>query len=435
VNRSKIARGQHVKGPTCKESIMANSARQFSISIAPNHLRTSLFTLALVLALSATPAAQAQTYQVLYAFHGADGSSPVGITMDRAGNLYGATYAGGSSGSGTVFQLIHRGSGWVLNPLHQFAGGNDGLNPDAKVVFGPDGTLYGTTYAGGNHGNCPEGCGTVFNLRPPPNVCRTTLCPWTENVIYRFEGGTQDGGSPASDVTFDANGNFYGTTYFGGNSPLCNDGGCGTVYEFSPSNGGWTETIIYSFVAGGPAHPFTGVVLDNLGDLYGTTTFTSAVYELTPSGNGWSETTLFDFDDLGSGGVIRDSSGNLYGITGQGGVDPGIVYELSSTGGGWTLTQLYNFGSGGEMPNTTLAMDAAGNLYGVTTTGGQSGFGTVFKLTKSGGSWTYTLLYNFPGGLHGLNPMGQVILDSSGNVYGVAEGGQFGDGVVFEITP
>src|SRR5208337_214121 len=119
------------------------------------------------------------------------------------GNLYGTAVEGGNSscyssfGCGTVYKLTHQGSGWIFNLLYTFNGDNDGVYPRARVIFGPNSTLYGTTEEGGNPScNAPYGCGTVFNLRPSPTACKTALCPWTETVLYRFAGGA-DGAFPA----------------------------------------------------------------------------------------------------------------------------------------------------------------------------------------------------------------------------------------------
>ena len=178
--------------------------------------------------------AQGQTYNVLYAFHGGnDGALPAaGLTIDGRGNLYGTTSQGGGEHGG-VFQLVHSGDGWSLNPLHVFEGTPDGIAPQARVIFGPDGTLYGTTVAGGTDNCVGPGCGAVFNLRPPASVCKTVLCPWTETVIYSFQGGEFDGARPYSEVTFDREGNLYGTTQEGGSLPNC----VGNSYKRSTSGG------------------------------------------------------------------------------------------------------------------------------------------------------------------------------------------------------
>ena len=133
---------------------------------------------ACVLILMFAPAAHGQTLKVLHTFSGPDGLSPYsGVTMDRAGNLYGTTYAGGSTQLGTVYELKRSGSNYTHNQLHVFTGGNDGEQPYGGVVFGPDGALYGTTWAGG-----ASGAGTAFALRPQASFCRTVLCPCIERV-------------------------------------------------------------------------------------------------------------------------------------------------------------------------------------------------------------------------------------------------------------
>lgn len=420
---------------------------------------TSLFLSALflgALTIIATQAVQAQTYTVLYNFTGGqDGALPsAGVTMDAAGNIYGTTFQGGLYDFGTVFRLIHKGSAWVFSPLYTFTGGNDGADPDARVVIGPNGSLYGTTAEGGG-GNCYSGagCGTVFNLKPPASACKAALCPWAESVLYAFPGGS-DGVQPLSDLVFDQAGNLYGTTSLGGmmQANCHNIGGCGLVYKLTPSNGDWTESVIHSFTGGNDGFtPYSGLVFDQAGNLYGTTRHgggpgcallgCGTVYQLTPSGSGWTENVIYRFtggDDGDDpwGGLILDQSGNLYGTTVSGGDGGGgTVYELAPSTGGWTLTTLYSF-SGSDGSYASLTMDASGNLYGTTFGDGAYGYGNVFKLTPSNGGWSYTSLHDFTSGSYGYRPRGSVILDANNNIYGTAyEGGIYGYGVVFEITP
>src|SRR5208283_5470708 len=223
------------------------SRSQHRIWICGISLRAAAAGLALVVAFGltvvATQAAHAQpTYKVLHNFTGGqDGGGPsAGLTMDRAGNLYGVTYDGGS-GYGAVFKLKRVGSAWLFSPLYSFAGGNDGAGPNlAPLVFGPDGSLYGTTYQaadGGCYGG--NGCGTVFKLQPAAAACKTALCPWTETVLYRFTGGS-DGGNPVGPLVFDKTGNIYGTARFGA-TPGCFGYGCGTVYKLTKSGGSWIQ--------------------------------------------------------------------------------------------------------------------------------------------------------------------------------------------------
>jgi len=386
---------------------------------------------------------QAQTFTVLHTFSGPDGDLPyAGLTLDRAGNLYGTTYEGGAAGFGNVFKLSREGTGWVLTNLYSFRGGSDGQNPQARVVFGPDGTLYGTSTYGGN------GYGTVFNLRPSAAICRAIQCPWTETVLYRFMDGT-DGGYPQfGDLTFDAAGNIYGTAAYGGDLSCAGGEGCGVVFKLSRSGGGWTQSVLYAF-PGSPESggvPFSGVTFDSAGNLYGTTFLVnSTVYELTPSGSGWTQTIVHSLSsDYPIGGLVFDRQGNLYGTTVYGGEgSAGTVFQLQPSAGNWNFNLLYTWEGGGPGPYDTPTLDAAGNVYG-TTSGGYTEFGGVFKLTPGTDGWTYTDLYDFgdPNLSNGFSPVGGVVLDGNGNLYGTTlEGGSFnppcgeGCGVVWEITP
>ncbi len=398
-----------------------------------------------------TQRAQAQTYTVIHNFTGGpDGATPMaGLTQDGAGNLYGtAAYGGnsggncGASGCGALFRLSNRNSGWVLTPLYSFLGGDDGANPEANVVIGPDGTLYSTTYLGG--GPCDgDGCGTVFNLKPAASACKTALCPWTETVIHRFTG--QDGIGPVGAVVFDQTGNLYGATTTGG---LRNGG---TVFELSPSGGGWSGKILH--VSYG--YPGSGVIFDSSGNLYGTAFIggngQGSVYQLTPSEFGWISTDLYDFSNGSDGGypwagLIFDQSGNLYGTTTAGGSgNGGTVFQLTPSGGNWTLNTLHSFTGPGDDrfvvgPVGSLVMDNAGALYGTAFADGASSYGSVFKLTPSHGSWTYTSLHDFTGGSDGGYPYSNLIFDANGNLYGTTSVGGTGPctngcGVIFEITP
>jgi uncharacterized repeat protein (TIGR03803 family) len=388
--------------------------------------------------------AQAQTYNVLHNFRGSDGAVPfAGVTMDRAGNLYGTTTEGGN-GHGNVFKLARSGSSWILSKLYTFKGGSDGSAPYARVVFGPDGTLYGTTTAGGGAA-CNGGCGTVFNLKPSGTVCKALTCPWTETVLYRFTGGS-DGGVPLfGDLVFDHEGNLYGTTSEGGNtSGSCAPAGCGVVFELTPARGQWTETVLHKFSLDGidGEYPASGVIFDHAGNLYGTTVSggtnsAGAVYRLTNSGSGWVESTLYSFGTEGDepfGGLVIDGSGNLFGSTALGGSgQSGVIFELTPSGGNWVFTLLYTFAAGCGGPENSLTLDAAGNLYGTAITDGQFLVGSVFELKPGSGGWTYVDLHDFNNGDF---PSGNVIFDSGGNLYSTTEfGGSGGDGAVWKITP
>lgn len=441
-----------------------NTLAQHSTSDLQSRLREAAIGLALLCALTmiAGGPTQAQTLTVLHNFTlGGDGASPTaGLTMDGAGNFYGTTARGGYAigyycgyGCGTVFKLSRGGSSWVLNSIYSFKGGADGTTPEARVVFGPDGLLYGTTTGSDLFGSI--GDPTLFSLILPATPCKTALCLAEETVLYRFTGPMDGSGPGWGDLAFDQAGNIYGTTSDGGSYRY------GSVYELTASNGSWTETILYSFTGGEDgSQPKSGVILDQAGNLYGTTLYGGAnargtVFQLTHSDSGWTEKVLHSFGSDGSGpygGLIFDQSGNLYGTTqteymGQGN---GTVFMLSPSGDDWTLTNLYSFPSGFTYPYARLTMDAAGNLYGTTSYylfgasyfGGDTGEGSVFKLAFSNGIWTYVDLHEFTGrNGDGDGPSGSVVVDANGNLYGTTGAGgtvlycSGGCGVVWEITP
>ncbi len=409
-----------------------------STSIFWSSLRVT-FALALLCTLTifALPPAQAQTFQVLHNFTGGrDGAGPTdGLTMDRNGNLYGTASAGGNqvygcsngwgmTGCGAVFELAHSGSNWILKPLYDFRGGTDSGNPGFGVVFGPEGALYGVAGA------------DVFRLRPPPTFCGSISCSWQETVLHQFSG-QPDGSGPASRVLFDPAGNMYGVTFEGGAY------NAGAAYELSPGQGGWTESLIYSFnqnLGVGTSLPNGPLVLDQSGNLYGTAYCNEvggcfgAVWQLQHAQSGWGLNNIFTFNGFNGfelDGVISDASGNLYGFS-DGDQDNGSenAYKLSPSSGGWTYTLVNDLGSQGNLSGP--AMDSAGNLYGSNII---SGYGTLFKLTRSGDTWTYSVLHTFSGA-DGEFPVGTLVLDSSGNLYGTTvKGGTYGYGVIWEITP
>jgi uncharacterized repeat protein (TIGR03803 family) len=314
------------------------------------------------------------------------------LVIGRDGKLYGTTAFGGigpcvaygHSGCGTVFSLqipvtlCHTAyCPWTERPLYKFSGGSDGSNPyGGALVFDQAGNVYGTTYGGGT------GSGVVYKLTPAGSG-------WTESVLYTFMGGS-DGASPWAGVTLDQAGNLYGTTAAGGAF------GGGTVYELSPSGSGWTKRTLHSFQQqqdGGD--PYAGVILDPAGNLYGATQYGGSggggtAFELSPSGGGWTYTVLYSF--IGSGGghakgpvadLVMDAGGNLYGTTGGDGIYRfGSVFKLTHGGGGWTYTSLHDFtgGSDGLLPRSNLVFDGSGNLYS-TAYGGVDGNGVVFQIT------------------------------------------------------
>ena len=368
-----------------------------------------------------------------------DGSGPAaGLTADSAGNLYGTTSGGGwvnpncgVYGCGTVFELSPTPSGWSFKTLYAFQGGEDGSQPVARVIIGPDGGLYGTTQEGGEGGGFCNfgGCGTVFKLTPSNGG-------WTETVIHRFGIDISPGQyMPMGALVFDRAGNLFGVTHYCSN---------GCVYELTPSGDTWRYTPVAVVT-----WPNAGVTFDQLGNLYGTTGV-GYVYQLTPSDGGWKNQTIYSNNkDLFSSGVIVDASGNLYGTAEEEQGDNGSVFRLSrDSQGHWTYTRLLTFLSPFGWysgPADNLVMDLAGNLYDTTVTYGEYGKGSVFKLAPPYGTQGYTSLHDFKGGADGGYPNGNVIFGPNGKLYGTTvyggqpcENGTFRDvgcGTVFEITP
>lgn len=407
----------------------------------------SLITLVLVL----NPDAQAQTFSVIHTFNWSDGSAPFAGPTLRGGALYGTTNTGGDSQypSGAVYAIHQTGSQWVGTSIYLFNDPNGPYNPQARVMFGPDGHLYSTTHLGVGHDD-----GTVFQLIPPPSICKTANCFWKQTVLHSFVA-EPDGSQPDSaDIAFDPQGNIYGTTRYGGSPQFPG----GIVYEMQYSGNTWTENILFNFTSQQTGYgPAGGVIRDKDGNLFGTTIGGGpgdfgTVYELSNiPGVGWTETVLYNFQNGSDGaapwgGLVMDSSGNLYGTTVGGGSGAGgTIFELSPSGNTWTFNVLYSIsGANGGGPHAALALDSVGNLYGTTIwQGAHKFYGNVFKLTNTGNGWTYTSLHDFTGGADGGYPYSSVAIDTDGTLYGTASaGGSFqgncshqGCGVVWMIKP
>lgn len=388
------------------------------------------------------------TYTVLYTFTGgADGAVPYGATLitDRAGNIYSTTNSGGndsecSAGCGVVFKLDGTGTESVL---YTFTGGADGALPLAGLIGDAKGNLYGTT-SGGGGGSLPAG--TVFQLDSTGK----------ETVLYNFcsVANCADGNTPYAGVIRHA-GDLYGTTLGGGEFCIEN-GGCGVVFKVDSIG---KETVLYNFCPNGygnctdGASPQAGPIDDAAGNLYGTTSGGGAnglatVFRLSPAG---VETVLHSFAGDADGanpfaGLIRDEDGNLYGTTSAGGPSgQGTVFKVDPEG---SETVLYSFtgGTDGGYPEAGLVSDEKGNLYGTTFFGGRASppcysfCGVVFKVDTAG---METVLYSFKGGADGLNPAAGLMLGKAGNLYGTTgyggDSGQscatgIGCGVVFKLT-
>jgi uncharacterized repeat protein (TIGR03803 family) len=333
--------------------------------------------------------------------------------------------------------------------LHEFpTGQDDGVGDYAGLVRDAAGNLYGATASGGSYG-----VGTVYMLSPRSGG------GWSETILHEFNNNYIDGGLPLASVVLDAEGNVYGTTRVGGAFDL------GTVYEISPkAGGGWYEKVLHSF-SGSPNDgndPFSPLVIDSSGNLYGTTiaggeSNEGIVFQMKPMPDGsWDVKILHNFPALccreidGSipyGGLTLDKAGNLYGTTIVGGAsNGGVVFELSPTSGwSWAEKVLHSFGAtptDGYSPYAGVTLDSHGNLYGTTTEGGNCpgyGCGTVFELIPtSTGLWHEGILHNFTPGQNseGGVPYGGVVLDGAGNLYGTTTGGgAYNGGIVFELSP
>jgi uncharacterized repeat protein (TIGR03803 family) len=372
---------------------------------------------------------------VLHSFNSntKDGYDPVGgLIFDAAGNLYGTTEGGGDFDSGTVFELTpEKGGSWTEKVLHSFnSNTKDGYNPYANLIFDAAGNLYGTTCGGGVYGY-----GTVFELMPKAGG------RWAEKVLHSFNN--HNGACSYAGLIFDNFGNLYGTVYAGGPKGggavfELTPNGNGRWIE--------KVVYAFKFNENGGGYPEGGLIFDAAGNLYGATRNSSngMVFELTPkTRGGWTEKVLHTFNikdgmDPNSSPIF-DTVGNLYYTTYSGGTNgDGTVFELTpKTGGGWTGKVLHSFnGKDGIFCYAGLVFDAAGNLYGTVVEGGTYNHGTVFELTpRTGGGWAEKTLHAF-NDKDGIFPWATLILDAAGNLYGTTTGGgDYGSGTVFEITP
>ncbi len=386
---------------------------------------------------SSSSSSSAAAYTLLYSFGEAanDGTNPEGgLIQGTDGNLYGTTYSGGTQGSGTVFRISpSSGAETVLYSFGSTTG--DGEHPAAGLVQGSDGNLYGTTDYGGT-----QNYGTVFEISPSTGA---------ETVLYSFGSAAGDGEYPTAALIQDSAGNLYGTTVNGGGSSTCT-GGCGTVFEISPSG---TETLLYAFSGGDSgAYPSGALVQGSDGNLYGTTSqagaySSGAVFMVSP-GSAGTETVLYSFSGVDNvdgdganpeGALILGSDGNLYGTTVAGGggtlctTGCGTVFEVSPSSGAETILRSFgNVINDGTNPEAGLIQGTNGNLYGTTYGGGSGGDGVVFAVSPS--TDAETVLHAFAGA-DGKNPAAGLIQGSDGNLYGTTSGGGANNsGAVFEVS-
>ncbi|MFL5236353.1 MAG: choice-of-anchor tandem repeat GloVer-containing protein [Rhizomicrobium sp.] len=357
--------------------------------------------------------------RLVHSLNAKSGYNPIfeQLTFDAAGNLYGTARDGGANGAGTVFRIA---ADSTLKVLYSFPGGAGGLYAAGPVALDRDGNIYGTTAT------------TVFKLSPDGSD------GYTPSVVHVFTG-TPDGASASSGVIIDKEGNLYGTTFSGGANDL------GTVFKISNTG---EETILHSFTGSDGAYPSAGVFRDKSGSLYGTTqrgggvpncdAGCGIVYKITSDGT-FTGIHYFLGGNAGDGawpigGLIQDGKGILYGTTSFGGhPNGGTVFEIFPSG---TEQVLYSFGMNfgdGFDPQSTLARDGHGDLYGTANVGGINNNGTVFRISKDGAAKT---VYSFKGGTKdGSRPSGGVTIDSDGNLFGTTTlGGRNNSGAVFEIV-
>lgn len=421
------------------------------------------FMVAAALFVGVSATSPASGADILYGFTGgADGGGPLGgLVSDDQGNLYGTTAAGGlagcespvdAPGCGVVFQLTPPANGhgaWQEKVLYTFTGGADGNGPLAGLVRDANGNLFGTTPAGGaTAGECSAGCGVVFEISPPAGGQGA----WTETILHRFGAASGDGAFPAGGLALDTQGNLFGTTPAGGSD------GLGTVFELSPQGGGWVETILHNFKRGDGEAPVAGLLLDTDGTLFGAAELGSSggkfckssqdcgtLFSLSPPAGRagtWTYTVLFRFPGDGRDGlypkapVLKDDQGRLLGTTNNFGLSHGqqangTVFRLTppaKSGTAWTLETLFAFTDIGTYPEAPVLLGRHHALFGTTMQSGTGlrGNGLVFQLSPpahGGGAWTETPLFSFPAARDGAFPMGALITDSRGRLYGTTSAG------------
>ncbi|MBV9991277.1 MAG: hypothetical protein JOZ72_08275 [Alphaproteobacteria bacterium] len=382
----------------------------------------ALYAICAAACLLAMPASAGE--RVLYGFtQNAEPNGP--LVRDAQGNVYGTTRLGGAYGRGSVFRLDRDGA---LHVLHDFTGAGDGANPDTGLARDAQGNLYGTASVGGPLVDSrPFVGGTVFKV----------AADGTFGVLHRFgDGRDGDGSFPVSTPWRDAGGNLYGTTARGGD-PACRFG-CGTVFKIA-ADGSYSQVYRFRGIDGDGAGPFGGVIGDAAGNLYGTTMGGGVrdhgtVYRIAPDGQ---ETVLAVF---GKGpnrpayGLAADASGNLYGVTING---KGSVFRVTPKGHK-TILHEFKWFKEGLNPSATPIVDAQGNLYGTTSRlahgrdAGNDCCGAVFAMAPDG---TTTVLHRFQGGTDGATPIGGLVMDDTGVLYGATYrgGGTANGGTVFSL--
>ncbi len=400
---------------------------------------------------------QASTLKTLYSFcsqaNCADGVYANGIIADASGRLFGTTFEGGTTDQGVVFEFVPRSGKYTV--LYNFCSQNncaDGQRPrNGRLVMDTAGNLYGVTSGGGTKDG-----GVAYELVRGKRA-------WREKVLYSFcaQANCTDGNFPTTSLTYAgaASGALYD-----GKSPLFGQaltgGATNNGIAFALKRGHrsqWKEEILYNFCSqancSDGSGPWAPMIVDSAGNLYGTTTLGGsasygAVFELSPHGRTYSQSVIYSFCSQSNcadggvpyGGLVMDGSGNLYGNnTGFGADGYGVVFRLAPQSGHWQYSVLASFAyANGASPQSSMTLDASGNLLGVAPIGGAGGVGTVFQY----GGGALDALYSFCGQTNctdGAEPTDSVSIDGSGTIWGTTWVGganyTSGGGTIFSLAP
>jgi kumamolisin len=388
-------------------------------------------------AFSIVIAANTVSYAILHNFEDGTvfddgGNMPGGLIEGTDGNFYGVTQGGGSQFEGTVFKITPQGVETILHNFNDGSIANDGEQPTGPLVRGSDGNFYGTTQIGGASSR-----GTLFKITPQG----------VETIVYAFGSVSTDGSSPYGSLTIGTDGNFYGTTTFGGSASE------GIAFKITPQG---VETILHNFgdgsVANDGTQPHGGLIQASDGNFYGMTASGGSasegtIFKMTPAG---TVTILHSFED-GSitddgfnpqGGLLQAPDGNLYGVTKLGGISGsgttfGTFFKITLSG---TMTMVYRFGDGATpddalQPWDSLILGSDGNFYGTSYYGGTIGYGSIFEITPQGSD---SILHSFNTGTpahDGLFPEASLVLGTDGNMYGgTTSGGTANGGEIFQLS-